>query len=66
MRFLRIEGAVIRETGTGEGYGETRVVCLECFHEDRDPILMEEMMKEIELPVYCDRCGKELLEASSC
>ena len=55
MKFLILEGAVIRNKETGD----KDVVCLKCYRET-EPVLLEEMTKEIESPVHCVRCGEEI------
>ena len=55
MKFLMLEGAIVGNAETGE----KEMVCRVC-HRDNEPVLQGEMEKDVQLPVYCARCYKEI------
>ena len=60
MKFLMLEGAIVGKAETGENETVCRV-----FHRDNEPVLQEEMEKDVQLPVYCARCYIEITVTTS-
>lgn len=58
MQFLVLDGAIVRRHETGK-LEKKLTVCFCCYRAD-DTVLLQEMRKPVDLPVYCGQCGNEI------